>query len=62
MANGPYLSWDESKKGTLEIGKFADMIVLPEDILTVPHSKLLNMKVDMTFINGKLVYDRSKAN
>jgi predicted amidohydrolase YtcJ len=61
-ANGPYLSWDESKKGTLEVGKFADMIVLPEDILTLAPSKVLNMKVDMTFINGKLVYDRAKAN
>jgi len=58
-AAGPYLSWEEKLKGTLEAGKVADMIVLPEDPLTVPAEQLLALKVDMTFVNGKLVYDRS---
>jgi predicted amidohydrolase YtcJ len=57
-AAGPYLSWEEDKKGTLEAGKYADMIVLPEDPVTVSPDKLLTMKVDMTFVGGKLVYDR----
>ena len=35
-AAGAYLSWEEKTKGTLEVGKVADMIVLPEDPLTVP--------------------------
>ena len=40
-ANGPYLSWEEKIKGTLEPGKLADMIVLDGDILTVPDGQLL---------------------
>jgi len=60
-AAGAYLSWEEKTKGTLEVGKVADMIVLPGDPLTVPPEQLLTLKVDMTFVNGKLVYDRAKT-
>jgi predicted amidohydrolase YtcJ len=58
-ANGPYLSWEEKEKGTLEPGKLADMIVLPFDPLTVPEETLLKGYVDMTFLGGKLVYQRA---
>jgi predicted amidohydrolase YtcJ len=57
-ANGPYLSWEEKTKGTLEPGKFADMIVLPFDPLTAEPEAILNGKIDMTFLGGKLVYER----
>jgi len=56
-ANGPFLSWEEKTKGTLEPGKLADMIVLPFDPLTADPAAILGGKVDMTFIGGKLVYD-----
>jgi predicted amidohydrolase YtcJ len=36
-----YLAWDENKKGSLEVGKFADMIVLDHDVMTVPPELLL---------------------
>jgi predicted amidohydrolase YtcJ len=58
-ANGPYLTFEEKTKGTLEKGKLADMIVLDKDPLTIPAEQLLNVKVDVTVINGKVVYDRS---
>lgn len=58
--NGPYLTWEEKKKGTIEPGKFADMIVLPEDPLTIDPERLLQLKLDMTILGGKVVYDRSK--
>ena len=60
-ANGPYLSWEENEKGTLEPGKLADMIVLPFDPLTVPADALLKAQVDMTFLGGKLVYQRKPS-
>jgi predicted amidohydrolase YtcJ len=53
-----YLAWDEKKKGTLEPGKLADLIVLDGDPLTVPAQELLNIRVDMTFIGGRIEYDR----
>lgn len=60
-AAGPYLSWEEKTKGTIEPGKFADMVVLPIDPLTAPPEAILTMKVDMTFIGGTLAYDRATA-
>jgi predicted amidohydrolase YtcJ len=57
-ANTAYLSWEEKVKGTLEPGRLADMIVLDRDPLTVPAEQLLETRVDMTFVGGKLVYER----
>lgn len=56
--NGAYLSWEEGIKGSLEPGKLADMVVLDHDPLTVPEAEILTTKVDMTFVGGKLVYQR----
>ena len=60
-ANGPYLTWEEKKKGTLESGKFADMIVLDADPLTIAPEQLLTMKVDLTIVGGRVVYEREPA-
>jgi predicted amidohydrolase YtcJ len=56
--NGAFLTREEKIKGTLEVGKLADMIVLPEDILNISPDKLLNLKVDMTIVGGKVLYER----
>jgi predicted amidohydrolase YtcJ len=56
--NTAYMNHDEKKKGSLEAGKLADMIVLDRDPLTIPPEQLLTMQVDMTFIDGKQVYAR----
>ena len=58
-ANGAYLSREEATKGTIEPGKLADMVVLPFDPMTAAPETILNGKVDMTFVGGKLVYTRS---
>ncbi len=57
--NGAFLTREEKLKGTLEVGKLADMIVLPEDLLYVSPDKVLNMKVDMTIVGGKVLYERA---
>lgn len=57
--NGAFLTREEKIKGTLETGKVADMLVLPEDLLTIAPEKILNMKVDMTIVGGKILYERS---
>jgi len=56
--SGAFLTREEKIKGTLEPGKLADMIVLPEDLLNVAPEKVLNMKVDMTIVGGKVLYER----
>jgi predicted amidohydrolase YtcJ len=59
--NGAYFTWEENHKGTLEPGKFADMIVLDRDPLTVREDELLAARVDLTVIGGKIVYRRAES-
>jgi predicted amidohydrolase YtcJ len=55
---GAWLSFEEKAKGTIEPGRFADLIVLDSDPLLIAPEKLLTMQVDQTYLDGKLVYDR----
>jgi hypothetical protein len=58
--SGTFLTREEKLKGTLEAGKLADMIVLPEDPLSISPDKLLALKVDMTIVGGRILHDRSQ--
>ena len=53
-----YQQLDEDKIGSIEEGKLADMVVLGEDILTVPIETIKDIPVEMTIIDGKVVYQR----
>ena len=54
--NGAYGAYEENVKGSLEVGKMADMIVLNRDILDCPKLNLNEMKVDITMIDGEIVF------
>jgi len=56
--HGAYASFDEDKKGSIEVGKLADLAVLSDNLLDVPTNKIKNVSVDMTIIDGKIVYER----
>jgi predicted amidohydrolase YtcJ len=56
--NNAYLTFEERVKGSIESGKFADLVVLPEDILTCPVKNIEQMRVAMTMVGGKIVYQR----
>jgi predicted amidohydrolase YtcJ len=51
-----YLTFEERTKGSIEPGKCADIVVLAEDILTVPEKRIEKMKVLMTVVGGKTVF------
>ena len=51
-------SFEENEKGSLEVGKFADFIILNQDIMVVAPEKLLETKVLKTFVNGEKVYEK----
>ena len=53
-----FINFDEDIKGSLEPGKYADMIVLPTDILTVSEKELMALEVTQTYLQGELVYQR----
>ena len=56
--NAAYSSYEENIKGSVEVGKLADLIVLDRDILNMDTHELHNVKVDMTMIDGVAVYER----
>ena len=51
-----YASFDEKVKGTIAKGKYADFVVLSENILEPPAERILKTKVLMTFMNGHQTY------
>lgn len=55
---GAYGSFEEDCKGSIEAGKLADMIVLSRNITGTDPMELNDVKVDMTFIDGVLEYER----
>jgi predicted amidohydrolase YtcJ len=60
-ANGAWLSFDEHKKGAIEPGKLADLAVLDADPLTVDEAGLKDISAAMTFVGGKLVYQKDST-
>ena len=51
-----YSNFEENEKGSIEIGKFADFVVIDQDLLKVAPEKIIKSKVLYTFINGEKVY------
>jgi predicted amidohydrolase YtcJ len=51
-----YLTFEENTKGMIAPGRYADLVVLPEDIMTVDAKRIESMKVLMTMVGGKQVY------
>ena len=50
------LTLEEGQKGSIEVGKLADLIVLSEDILNCPEDQIEDIQVLMTMVGGKVVY------
>lgn len=55
---GAIASGDAENRGSLEAGKWADMIVLSADPFATPLDKLGEIAVDQTYVGGQLVYER----
>ena len=54
--NPAYSSWEEDSKGSISVGKLADMVVLSSDIRKIEPERLLRTKVLTTVFDGKIVY------
>jgi predicted amidohydrolase YtcJ len=51
-----YASFEEKRKGSIEKGKFADFVLLENDLMEVPAAQTRTLAVTSTYLNGKLVY------
>jgi predicted amidohydrolase YtcJ len=56
--NGAYAAFEDGQKGSLGVGKLADVTILSMDILTIPDEEILKARVDYTIVGGKVLYER----
>ncbi|HVT05373.1 MAG TPA: amidohydrolase [Thermoanaerobaculia bacterium] len=52
-----YAAFEEGSRGTIEVGKNADLTIVEGDLMKAPPSELFKTKVRMTIVDGKVVYD-----
>lgn len=52
-----YASFQEQHVGSIASGKLADIVVLNQDIMTIPAEDILRTKVELTIVGGRIVYD-----
>ena len=53
---GAYANFEEDQKGSIEVGKVADFIILDRDIISIKESNILKTRVVATLLNGNIVY------
>jgi len=60
-SDAAYVSFDEGRLGTLEVGKLADLVVLDRNLFELTGRALLETKVAMTLVNGRVVYEAGEV-
>ncbi|MCX6151796.1 MAG: amidohydrolase family protein [Ignavibacteriales bacterium] len=55
-----YAGFAEATTGSLEPGKFADLVIWSRDLYTVSPSEMINLAAEMTIVNGEIVFDDGK--
>ena len=53
-----YSNFEDSFKGSIEIGKFADFVILTKDIMEVPEEEITKVDVVATIVNGSIVFQK----
>src|SRR6185437_15172294 len=52
-----YAAFEEKLRGSIEVGKLADLTILSADIMTIPELEILKTRCVMTVINGEVVFE-----
>ena len=53
-----FAGFQEKDKGSIEVGKLADLVVVSADPLTVAHDRLADIQTDLTVVDGKIAHQR----
>ena len=53
-----YANFEEQIKGSIEVGKAADLVVLSKNLLQIPHKEILNTRVMHTIVGGRIVFSQ----
>nr|WP_157369757.1 amidohydrolase [Zavarzinella formosa] len=57
--NNAYLHHEEKEKGSLEVGKYGDLIMVDRDVMKCPADDLRDVKVLYTIVGGRVVYQQA---
>ncbi|MFB3852739.1 MAG: amidohydrolase [Vicinamibacterales bacterium] len=60
--NGAFAAFQEASRGSLAVGKLADIAVLSTDIMTVPEDEILSAQIAYTIVGGKVLYKGATGN
>lgn len=55
---GAYAAFEEDTKGSLEVGKMADIVILTNNLLTCDDNEILDTEVLVTIVNGEIKYQK----
>ena len=56
--NGAFAAFEDASKGSLKPGKYADVVVLSKDIMTIPEDEIPTAQVVYTVVGGKVAYKK----
>ena len=56
--NNAYAAFDADKRGTIKVGKLADIVICDRNLLKIDPRDILKMNITMTIVDGKVVYER----
>jgi predicted amidohydrolase YtcJ len=59
--NNARMMGDDRRKGSIEAGKLADLVLLSEDILTCPEPRIRDAEVLMTIVGGRIVFEKPRT-
>ncbi len=57
--NAAYSAFQEDVLGSITPGKYADLVILSKDILTIPEDEIPTAEVDVTILGGSVAYRRA---
>jgi predicted amidohydrolase YtcJ len=56
-----YAEFMEDRKGMIKEGYLGDVVIFHENLMTLPHERIMSAKVDYAIVGGKVVYRRERA-
>jgi predicted amidohydrolase YtcJ len=57
--NAAFAAFEEDIKGSLTVGKLADITVLSKDVMTIPEDEISSTEVAYTIVGGRVMYSRT---
>ena len=58
--SGAYAAFEEDTRGTIKPGKYADLVVLSKDILTIPEDDIPSAEIRYTIVGGTIRYQKAR--